>query len=424
MGSGESHNLLGNPQSREQRPRTQWNPEQSDAVERVMCALVEKFRSRELLDEIRPTTLLQLGGDFALFYSAAFPRENVPKWACKRFPKGWNSFIEELNSRLEAAGLSILDSKRSIAPYRKLSADARDVIRVFQQLVDSAEISIPEAVQSLRDDFKIQLSESQQRTYFRQPCKIEPSKADSLDERVRKITQQIDTLRSELGLQFSPTVFLKGLIFEGLVGAFLAHHYRDSRVERQVRMPITYTDFEGHPHKEVYLDFRIEFLIFETKLRNDYRNIMKSALSQLAAFEACTGRSIRLTIVYGEPCPHFQIAYDQNLLLIDDANTLGLQTLSFAERRIQDAIEYVSAHDLFARDVCFGHHFTSALSVFRQHWDSITINELQYLTRSLDQITASTENIPTKLELLLTQLREGRMSDAQLASRLFGEPKE
>lgn len=407
----------------EQKPRIQWNPSNSDRVERVMQALLEKFRTGELKDEIRPTTLLNLKGDFALFYHSAFPREHVPKWACKRFPQGWESFIEEMNSSLSTEGITILDSKRETPPYRRLSPDAREVIERFRQLVASGEKSVAEVVQLLRDDHKIELSRERQNYYFG-AIKISPLEEPSLDERGRKLAHKIETLRSELGLDFSPTFFLKGLIFEGLVGSFFAHNHPGTRVERQVRLPITYKDFDGKPHHEVYLDFRIGSRIYETKLKNDYKNIIKSVLSQLAAVESSTGRAERLTVVYREPCPLFGVAYDQNLRLIDDANALGLQALNFASRRLQDVVEYVSAKDLFARNPQDGERFARALAILEEHWNSATVDELRYLMQSLDRIAASAENIPTKLVLLMNQLQEGRTSDTQLAQRLFGQPQE
>jgi len=403
--------------------RIQWDPAKSDAVEKVTKALVQKYISGELRDEIRPAVLQALGEEFSLFYHAAFHRENRPEWAKEKYPEGWKTFVDELKLSLSQQGISVLDSRRDVPRYRRLPADQRETIKVFQELVELGEIRAEDAVNSLARNFGIELSENQVKTYFGSVFTRSEREVESLDNRARVIAGQIEELKKELGLNFSPVVFLQGLVFESTVGCFLAHSRNDDRVERQVRLPIAYHDFEGGPHSEVYLDFKINFEVFEVKLRNNYKNIITSALAQVAALESLTEQEEKINVIYRRPCPLFRVAYDENIRIVEDATQLGLNTLSFADRRLQDVVNYVAASDLFAQDLKSGPVFERFLQKFETQLQDLSADRLKDLLYALERIGSSGTDIPQKIETLTGQLEESRLPTKQMANRLFGEPE-
>ena len=406
--------------------RRVFDPERSDTIENIMCTLVDMYKSGRLAPELRPTTLIELGGDFKAFYLAAFRRESRPEWAEKRFPGNFSDLVDEINRRLAPHELVVSNTKLVVCTYGKLKADQLHTIKTLQALYRSCELSLKEALRVLRDDFNINLSSAQSDYFFRQR-QTKATQAEALDngisERKKTLVGRINALRNDLSINLGIRECFQGLVFESFVGAFLAYHFGAEKIERQKKLPVAYTDLYGRPHYNVYLDFLRPGAgtqsVIEVKLKNSFENILNSALAQLYAFEKTEERRGLVTVVYKAPCPLMKMAVDANLSVEDEISRMKLDELLLNPRRLNDLIRYVSIDD-FIREFPESELFLGYLARISDFLEKADSEFLQSYEDGLNRIAASKDGISDKLDVILRMADNMLPMPQSLAGRLFG----
>lgn len=317
-------------------------------------------------------------------------------------------------------GVTILNTKIEPARYRMLPQERRKVIEMLQEAWKSGVIEKSEAIGILERDFRISLSPTQRSYYFKEgenPTQLD----DSLCERKRQLAIKVEELKAELNLDLTIDHFLKGMMFEQLVGVFLTAHYDGIKLQRQRQFPVAYKDLNGQPHASVFVDFLLDDTIVEVKWRNSFDNIVSSALPQLYGYEQKFGFGGCITVVYRHPCPLMRVAYDANIRLTDEVEAMGLGAPNDLARPIRDVLAYVSVEDLFRRNETLGPMFMALLAEVDGVADRSNSAELRQVTEILARIGSDINQLPTRVALLTEQLGRGELfTDSQL-KRFFGE---
>jgi hypothetical protein len=407
----------------DEHKRRVWDPRRSTLVQEVLNRLVERYHTQELTAELSPKVLIQLGGDFGAFYHAAFHNTSRAVWAMERFPKGFQSLVDELNTRLSPYGIDITNSKTEVGLYGKMTKSSREVIKVIQAVVRTGELSKEQAIAVLRSDFRIVLSAAQQAYYFSGDVAKAPPSLQSIDQRKLALVARIEDVKNRLGVNLSMRDCIKGLTFEAFVGVCLAYRYGADAVTRQRELPIVYRDLGGKLHRRVYLDFLVKDspsqFVFEVKYRNSWDNILNSFLAQLAAFEQLTKQPERITVIYRHPCPLMRFAYDSNVSVSEEASTMELDALSLSKRTLRQMVRYVSVEEFLDQEggePAMG-AFLHSLDTFLDNADTERLRECE---DALIRIAGSPESIPEQLLKLQSYIVEGNPITPAEAQRIFG----
>lgn len=403
--------------------RRVWDPSRSNLVQEVLDRLVERYLTKNLTAELSPRTLTHLGGDFEAFYHAAFHRTSRPAWAVDRFPKGFQSLVDELNTRLSPHGIDITNTKADVGLYGKMTKSGREVIEGIQAVVRTGELTKEQAIEVLRSDFRIVLSATQQNYYFPDDiAKVSPS-SQSIDQRKSALVARVEDVKNRLGMNLSIRDCVKGLTFEAFVGVCLAYRYGADAITRQRELPIVYRDLSGTPHRRVYLDFLVKDapsqFIFEVKYRNSWDNILHSTLAQLAAFEQLTQQREQITVLYRHPCPLMRFAHDGNVSVSEEASAMGLDALSLSRRTLREMVRYVSLEEFLdheGSDPALG-VFLRSLDTFLENADTARLRECE---DALIRIAGSPESIPEQLLKLQSYIDDDKPITPAEAQRLFG----
>ena len=407
----------------DEHKRRVWDPNRSTLVQEVLNRLVEHYHTQALTAELSPKVLMQLGGDFEAFYHAAFHRTSRPTWAIERFPKGFQSLVDELSTRLSPYEIDITNSKAEVGLYGKMPKSSREVIKVIQAVVRTGELSKEQAIAVLRSDYQIVLSATQLAYYFSDDVAKAPPSLQSIDQRKLALVTRIEDVKNRLGVNLSMRDCIKGLTFEAFVGVCLAYRYGADAVTRQRELPIVYRDLGGAPHRRVYLDFLVKDspsqFVFEVKYRNSWDNILNSILAQLAAFEQLTQQPERIIVLYRHPCPLMRFAYDSNVSVSEEASTMGLDALSLSKRTLREMVRYVSVEEFLdpeGSDPAMG-AFLHSLDTFLDNADTERLRECE---DALIRIAGSPESIPEQLLKLQYYIVEGKPITPADAQRIFG----
>jgi hypothetical protein len=321
--------------------RRVWNPEKSKLLEETINDILDKIKRHEIDVSIRPKTLVELDGDYKSLYFSAFTRKNRPDWAKKMFPStqedpsGFGSFVGYLNGRLEND--TLVNGKQPMKEFVSHTYLELDEIYGMREDYLEGKIDRDNAIRILKERFEIKLSPGQEYLYFGENqlsrFKIQPV--------LSKIREQI----KEINIDLSNADFLKGLLFESMIGTYLTAIYRRDTVSSQVGLPIRYRDFDGKRHSKVFLDFLVEGTIHEVKWRNDFENIIESVLPQVTGYERQNDIETSATVICREKSPDLEIMLQDDIYLGEEATLLGLDE---SARRISKLIKYISFEEMIS----------------------------------------------------------------------------
>ena len=395
-----------------QTPRRCWDPVKTDLVEDILTRLVEKYRRGDLCEEIRPMTLLNEGGDFSAFYKAAFsfPAE----WSLKRFPRGWQSFVEELNSRLRADGISIIDTKRDVQGTAWLPERERDLIRSVAEAYKKGEIaSREEAVALLTDTFGLALSPGKLRYYLDEHVPRPASPEDAKE----KLIARIDKLKKDLAVDLSIAACIRGHVFEKFVGVVLRSLNPAGPIIAQKCLELPYKDFSGKRHSLLYLDWVTGQDSVEAKYRNSIEKILESAMPQAIAL------GHKQNVVYRHPCEEMLFMFESNLRMDDTLEALGLLHERTRGKRIKDFINYIPIERLIdcSPEAAL---LTDILTTLDASLAGAAPTRLWQWAEGLGRIAASAEQLPQRLAVFARAVAEGRDFSRSELTRLFGSAPE
>lgn len=384
-----------------------WDPARSQLLEETLQKLAALFADPSVERIIRPQTLRDLGGDFAALYHAAFQRVMRPAWAVQRFPSGFSSLVDELNILLAPSNIVVHDSKRDVALYGKLAKDSVGIVKVFQNLVKSGELSKELAISALRDEHGIVLSESGQNYYFsalKEVTRHKDTKQEmSLEQRKSALAASVDHIKAHLGIDLSIHECVQGLVFEAFVGAYLAHRYGAENLLAQKRLPVAYRDLFGAPHRCVYLDYYINVPsypeVFEVKLGNSFDGILNSVIPQLIAFEALTNTRQTITVLCRNLCPQLRFSVDAGISIQPELEKMGFDPLQLSARRLDQIVTYVRIDDYLASDpeATIFAEFLPILNAFIEIADTTMLKQYH---DALLRISSTNEEMGPKIKLL------------------------
>jgi len=325
--------------------RLVWDPKRSELVEQTIDKIVDRISNGDMLPELSPSTLvfdLEEDESFRKFYFASFRREGRSQWSQSRFPatpedpSGFQSFVDEVGRRLGNG--QVLNTKKTVALYHAHTNDEIGRIMQFREMYRAGEITMEEAIETLRADFDVCLTNQRAGYYFTNGRKRSP--VDKLLTRLKKAKQEVNIDLSNLSC-------LKGLMFEGMVGVYLMDKHGPENVESQVRKPVVYRDLRGCRHREVYLDYVVDGENVEVKFQNTLENILDSVLPQTFAFGEEQGVPTKSTVICRSRNPELEALFSENVSLEDEAARMGIHE---AGRRIQDVFDYVAFDKLVAEN--------------------------------------------------------------------------
>lgn len=389
--------------------RRDWDPKRSNLVEEVLTGLVDLYRQGVLQHQIYPGALLRCGGDYARFYRNAFLA--CSEWSVTRFPNGWSDFVDELNQRLTASGIAVIDTRRAIKPGAWLPDWERKIVRAFSQDYRAGRCSKDEALVTLESEFGIKLRNGSVNYYF--PAKEVASCSHSLDNRKDDLAARVQDMKKAFNLDLSMAKCVQGLVFEKFVGVVLRALNPEGPLESQAFCKISYRDLSGKLHYSVYPDWVCGNRSWEVKLRNTLVNILESALPQAIAL------GHKQTIVYREPCEEVIYMMEANIRLDDTLEAMELLSEQTAGTRMRDLIEYVPVSQLLSQ-LPPQHAAHSMLRTLDAHLGTASCEVMWEWIDSLDRISASADQLEARVSVLESSMQSGiRLSKNEL-SRLFG----
>ena len=389
----------------------QWDPSKTDLVEQIFLRLIEKYRNGELKDEIRASTLLNDEGDFKAFYHAAFLSNSL--WSKGRFPDGWASFVEELNSRLSSSEIVLVNSRREVKGSEWLPNWERGVILGVAERYREGQLSRADATSLLKEEFGLSLAPHQIQHYL--PSNLAPRLP--IEKTKEKLARRIEKLKSILAVDLSIAACVQGQVFESFAGVVLRALDPEGSLEGQKFLKLPYQDFSGKPHYAVYADWVRGGESWEIKLRNSLENILESALPQAIAL----GHPQK--VVYRHPCEEMMFMIDANVRVDDELESLNLLNEQTIGKRIGDFVDYIPIEKLLDA-LPHSEVFYAALGAIDTKLSTASTDQMWQWVDVLERISASPDQLEQRLAVFTQSILENRTFSKDSAVRIFGVGRE
>ncbi len=362
-------------------------------------------------EKFNTISLREQGGKIRSIYFLVSRRTNKTRLAEQIFPNGFDSLVEKVQEKLSAENILVESGKRDVPFYISHSQDELTRILGMRQLFLEGELEKDAAIEKLVNDYNISLSEGQKRLYF-----SNGTARTAEEKNITGLLRKIEQPKAHNGLENN---FLKGFLFEALVGVYLAGKEGRKNITAQKRLPVVYKDLKGVQHGEVYLDFLVEpDSIVEIKWKNDYENIIESVLPQKYALEQATGKPVNVTVVTKERCPTLEFMLSQSINVEQDASIMGLPEISSDINSIliyttfSDMIRGLEHEDLYKRVLA---------SIERLHEEQNTELIKQYI-KALTRVYQNGEDIAEKVEFIASAMEAKLPLEKNEIESLFGVP--
>ena len=374
--------------------------------------LIELIDLGLVTSELKPSVLIKLGENydkkFNELYHTTFGKSRTER-AKEIFPPtqedetGWKNFLKYLNSKI-----SVNDSKTVML---NLTREEREYIRNQQALFNANIITQESLNEKLTVRFKSEQISRIMEVYFKnsttlidtrngdlvtldawlengtatiddvvnivKTLPLESSIDDAIievkavaatygEKRKRHILSRVKKLKSDIN-EYSVNL-AKGNLFENMVGIYLAHKFDRSAVDSQSRKILSYTDFNGIPHREMYLDYLLnDEEVIEVKWKNNFLNIIDSILPQLYAASRDSKKFVPATVICREKSKDLLASLGMNLTMYAEWKQLeldwknnpainGIETLvdnngfTFPKKSVNELFNYTTFEEYIKED--------------------------------------------------------------------------